>query len=127
VERWTNGRGIDVVVDLVGGAYTPASIDLLAVKGRHMLVGLVAGGTAQLDLRRILSRRITLRGTVLRPRSRAEKSAATAGFVRDVLPALVRGEIRPAIDSVFSLDQIADAHRRMESNETIGKVVILID
>jgi putative PIG3 family NAD(P)H quinone oxidoreductase len=128
VERWTEGRGIDVVLDLVGGAYTPASINVLAVKGRLMLVGLMAGGAPQpIDLRRILSQRIMLRGTLLRPRSREEKSAATSAFVRDVVPDLARGEIRPVIDSVFPLDAIADAHRRMESNETVGKVVIAID
>ena len=117
-------NGFDVVLDLVGGAYTPASIAALATKGRLMLVGLVAGASATLDLRRVLSRRITIIGTVLRARTIDEKAAATQAFSRDLLPLFERGALRAVVDRVFPLAAIADAHRRMESNESFGKVVI---
>ena len=118
-------RGFDVVLDLVGGAYTPASVDTLATRGRLMLVGLVAGGTATFDLRRILSRRASIVGTVLRARTVDEKAAATSAFIRDLGPAFESGALRAVVDREFSLDDIADAHRRMESNESFGKVLIL--
>ena len=116
--------GFDVVLDLVGGAYTPASIDVMALRGRLMLVGLVAGSTATFDLRRILSKRIRFVGTVLRARSIPEKAAATAAFDRD-LGALFRdGTLEATVDTVFPLDALPDAHRRMESNDSFGKIVI---
>jgi NADPH:quinone reductase-like Zn-dependent oxidoreductase len=124
VAKWAPD-GIDVVLDLVGGAYTPASTSVLALRGRLMLVGLVAGATATFDLRRILSRRIALIGTVLRSRSIEEKAAATASFARDLAARFDDGTLHAVVDRVYSLDAIADAHRRMESNESFGKVVIV--
>ena len=118
-------RGFDVVLDLVGGAYTPASIDTLALRGRLMLVGLVAGATATFDLRRILSRRVSVTGTVLRARSVDEKATATAAFTRDLSALFDTGTLRPVVDREFPLEQIADAHRRMESNDSFGKVLIV--
>ena len=118
-------NGIDVVIDLVGGAYTPASIGALALHGRLMLVGLVAGATATFDLRRILSRRIAMIGTVLRSRSIDEKAAVTASFTRDLAARFDDGTLDAVVDSVYSLDDIAEAHRRMESNDSFGKVVIV--
>ena len=90
-----------------------------------MLVGLVAGASATFDLRRILSRRLTVIGTVLRARSIDEKAAATDAFSRDLLVMFESGALRAVVDRVFPLDSIADAHRRMESNESFGKVVVL--
>ena len=118
-------NGFDVVLDLVGGAYTPASIATMASRGRLMLVGLVAGATATFDLRRILSRRLTVIGTMLRNRSVDEKAAATNAFARDLLEGFESGTLRPVVDRVFPLTAIADAHRRMESNESFGKVVVV--
>jgi len=118
-------QGFDVVLDLVGGAYTPASIAALATRGRLMLVGLVAGASATFDLRRILARRVTVIGTVLRARSVDEKAAATEAFTRDLLAMFESGALRAVVDRVFALDAIADAHRRLESNESFGKVVVL--
>ena len=118
-------NGFDVVLDLVGGPYTPASIATLATKGRLMLVGLVAGATASFDLRRVLSRRVSIIGTVLRARSTDEKAAATEAFSRDLVGLIDEGRIRPVVDRVFPLTAIADAHRHMESNESFGKVVVV--
>jgi NADPH:quinone reductase len=89
-----------------------------------VLVGLLAGRSASLNLGTILGRRLMIRGTVMRSRSALEKAAATAGFVRDVLPLLESGAVRPVIDRVYALDQIAEAHALLASNQTFGKVVI---
>jgi NADPH2:quinone reductase len=124
VSEWTAQRGVDIVLDLVGGPYVPVSVEALAVKGRLMLVGAVAGAQASIDIRRILSKRLTLRGTVLRARSLDEKIDATRAFAQQIVPLFATGQLRPVIDSVFPLDRIADAHRRMESNDTFGKVVL---
>lgn len=113
-----------MVLDLVGGAYLSASLQAMRLKGRLMLVGTVAGGTAELKLAPILYKRLTLRGTSLRGRPLEEKIAATAKFAAEVVPRLARGTVRPTIDSRFPLDQVRQAHQRLESNETFGKVVL---
>jgi putative PIG3 family NAD(P)H quinone oxidoreductase len=124
VARWTGDQGVDVVLDLVGGPYVGPSVEALGLKGRLMLVGTVAGAQATIDVRRILGRRLTLKGTVLRARSRQEKAEVTDAFAREVIPLLANGRVRPVIDRVYPLSEIVDAHRRMESNETVGKVVL---
>ena len=126
VSRWTDGRGIDVVLDLVGGSYVQAGVEVLAPRGRLILIGTVAGVQTPLDLRRVLTRRLTIRGTVLRARPLEEKILATRAFASQVVPLLARGIVVPVIDSIFSLSQIAEAHRHLESNATFGKVVVRI-
>jgi len=126
-KRWTGERGIDVLLDLVGGAYVNAGQKLLALKGRMMLVGTIAGGNYELDARYVMSKRLEIRGTVLRARSLEEKMQATQSFASEVVPLLARGVLRPIIDSKFSLADIAKAHARLESNAAVGKVVILLD
>ncbi len=113
------------VVDLVGGPYLAADVQACAPRGRIVLVGLLAGRDATLDLGAILNRRITIRGTVLRSRPAREKADATAAFSRDVIPLLVAGKVRPIIDRVLPIRSIADAHRLLESNATFGKVVLM--
>ncbi|MGQ0640834.1 MAG: NAD(P)H-quinone oxidoreductase [Gemmatimonadaceae bacterium] len=121
---WTGGVGFDVVLDLAGGDYVPASLEALALRGRHMLVGTMAGSTATLDLRRVLSKRLTMRGTVLRSRGLQEKIAVMRAFAEDVVPKLESGALNPIIDSAYPLERVAEAYTRLESNETIGKVVL---
>jgi putative PIG3 family NAD(P)H quinone oxidoreductase len=127
VEGWTTGRGIDVTIDLVGGPYLAASAKVAALRGRIMIIGSLAGATGEFPLGIVLRKRLQLRGTVLRSRSLAEKIEATARFEREVVPLLATGKVRPVLDSVFKLDQIAAAHRRMESNESVGKIVIAVE
>jgi putative PIG3 family NAD(P)H quinone oxidoreductase len=124
VERWTEGRGVNVVLDLVGGPYLAASVECSAHLGRIILIGLLAGRSANLNLGTILTRRIAIRGTVLRTRTAREKAAATEAFARDVLPLLERGEVRPVVDHVLPLEKIRDAHALMEGNATFGKIVL---
>ena len=122
--EWTGGAGMNVVLDLVGGDYTAASIPAMARQGRLILIGTMGGTATAVDLRRILSWRLTVRGTVLRARPIEEKIAVTRRFAAEVSPALARGLVRPTIDSRFPLGAAADAHRRLEGNETFGKVVL---
>jgi putative PIG3 family NAD(P)H quinone oxidoreductase len=118
--------GFDVVLDLNGGPYFAASLEAMALKGRIILIGGVAGSKTAVDLYQILGKRLHVIGTVLRARSLEEKIAITAAFAREVVPLLEKGSIQPVIDSVFLLEQIQNAHRRLESNETFGKVVLTV-
>ena len=122
----TGGGGFNVVLDLNGGPYFAASLEAMAMRGRIVLIGGVAGGKAEVDLYQILGKRLHVIGTVLRARSLEEKIAITTTFGQEVVPLLADESIQPVIDSVFPLEQIADAHRRLESNETFGKVVLTV-
>lgn len=124
VGAWSGGVGADMVLDLVGGDYVPAGLAALAPRGRLILVGLVAGRRAGIDLGMLLSRRLSIRGTVLRSRSVAEKAAATAAFANDVIPLLASGRVRPILDRAYPLEEIRAAHTLLESNDTFGKVVV---
>lgn len=120
----TEGKGVDVILDLVGAAYFDENLKCIASKGRLMLVGLTSGSRVEFDLRTTLSKRLTIRGTILRGRSLAEKAEATKHFVSDVVPLFESGDLRPNIDRMFTAKDVADAHRFMESNENFGKVVL---
>ena len=120
----TGGKGFDVVLDLNGGPYFAASLEAMAMRGRIILIGGVAGGKANVDLYQILRKRLHIVGTVMRARSLEEKIATTSAFGQEVVPLLAQASIQPVIDSVFPLEKIQDAHRRLESNETFGKVVL---
>jgi NADPH:quinone reductase-like Zn-dependent oxidoreductase len=98
----------------------------MALKGRLILIGGVAGGKTNVDLYQILGKRLHVIGTVMRARSLEEKIATTNAFAAEVVPLLAEGAVQPVIDSVFPLEKVQDAHRRLESNETFGKVVLTI-
>jgi NADPH:quinone reductase len=120
----TGGRGADVVLDLVGGPYFEENLKALAVNGRIMLVGLTGGRSAEFDLGLALTKRTTIKGTVLRPRSTVEKGEAVAAFVRDLLPMFERGKLKPVVDRVFPASQAAEAYEYLASNESFGKVIL---
>ena len=120
----TAGRGVDVVVDLVGAAYLQKHGECLGVLGRHVIVGLVGGARAELDLGRVLMRRHQLLGLVMRTRPLADKIAVVERFRRKWLHRLEDGSLRPLVDSVFALADAPAAHRRMEANENVGKIVL---
>lgn len=126
-QRWTSGKGIDVVLDLVGGPYLSASQKLMATKGRIILVGTMAGSSCELDARLVMGKRLRMIGTVLRARPLEEKIQVTQSFAREVVPLLAGGVLRPNIDSKFSMADIRKAHERLESNQTFGKVVLEIE
>ena len=124
VRSWTGGRGVDVVIDLVGASYLSANLEALATRGRMMLVGTVGGGRAELDFGAAMGKRLTIRGTVLRARSAEEKARAVRLFAAQVLPLFARGALRPVVDGVYRLEEVRAAHERLESTETFGKVVL---
>ncbi len=123
-KQWTDGQGVDIVLDLLGGDYVRESVAALALKGRLILIGTLAGGESTLESRYMLARRLTVRGTVLRSRPLEERIVATRAFAREVMPWLVSGAITTRIDATFPLEQIAEAHALMESNTTAGKIAI---
>jgi NADPH2:quinone reductase len=114
----------DVVLELVGGAYLAEDLLCTASRGRIMLVGVMAGARAELDLRLLLHKRVHLTGTVLRARPLEEKIAAVQAFSRHVVPLLERGVLRPVVDRVLPLAAAADAHASMAANEGFGKLVL---
>ena len=126
-EKWTADKGINVLLDLVGGPYVKASQKTMAQQGRMILVGTVAGGSYELDAKYVMSKRLQIRGTVLRARTMEEKIAAARLFATEVVPLLARGVLKPNIDSVFPISDIGKAHHRLESNETFGKVVVIME
>jgi putative PIG3 family NAD(P)H quinone oxidoreductase len=124
IGQHTEGRGVHVVLDLLGAAALEGNLKALARRGRLVLVGLLAGRSAPLDLGAMLSGRLTIVGTTLRARPLEEKIAATQLFARQIIPWLDLGVVRPVVDSVFPFDSVRDAHARMASNASFGKVVL---
>jgi NADPH:quinone reductase-like Zn-dependent oxidoreductase len=124
VREWTGSAGVDVILDLIGGNYFPASLEALAVRGRLICVGTMAGAKSEIDIGLLLRKRTVVVGTMLRSRSTEEKAEATRLFASAVLPLVSRGVIRPVIDRVYPVDDIREAHKRMESNSGIGKIVL---
>jgi NADPH:quinone reductase len=127
VREWTDGQGVNVILDLVGARYLEANLNALATRGRMMLVGTTSGSKATLDFGKVMGKRAKIIGTVLRARSAEEKAKATRLFAAHVVPLLANDEVKPVIDSVYKLDQVREAHNRMESNESFGKIVLLIE
>jgi putative PIG3 family NAD(P)H quinone oxidoreductase len=127
VKRWTNGAGVDVVLDLVGAAYLEANLAALAIKGRLIFVGTTSGSKAEIDLSIAMGKRLRIMGTALRTRSWEEKAIATRLFAEHVVPLLASGAVRPVIDTVFPMQEVRQAHQRIESNESFGKVVLMIE
>jgi NADPH:quinone reductase-like Zn-dependent oxidoreductase len=126
VMRATGGRGVDLVLELVGGAYLAEDLSCVGQRGRIVLVGLMAGARADLDLGQVLRKRIQLTGTVLRARPLEEKIAAVQQLARHVVPLIARGVVRPVVDRVFALAEAAEAHRYVASNASFGKVVLQV-
>jgi putative PIG3 family NAD(P)H quinone oxidoreductase len=120
----TGGRGVDVVLDVIGGDYLNRNIRALAQQGTIVQVGVMGGGRTDIDLGSLLPKRARLVGTVLRSRPIEEKVAVTQRFAREVLPWYADGRIRPVIDRRFPLAAIADAHRHMEANANVGKILV---
>lgn len=120
----TGGKGVNVILDLVGAAYFERNLYSLAMKGRLLLVGLTGGSKAEFDLGIALARRLRITGTVMRSRSSKEKAEATRRFAAEVLPLFETSRIRPNVDKVFAADDVQAAHRYLESNANFGKVVL---
>ena len=126
IEAETARRGVDVILDFVGAAYADKHAACLAPLGRHVVIGVLGGAQASINLGRLLQKRQSLIGVVMRSRSTHEKIELTRAFVRSTLPLLADGRLRPLVDSVFPLADVARAHQRMEANENLGKIVLKV-
>jgi NADPH:quinone reductase len=125
VQELTNGRGVDLILDMVGGSYVGRNLEALATDGRLIEIGFMGGeSSASIDLRRILAHRLTLTGSLLRPRTVQEKGQIATALRTEVWPLLDRGVVKPVIHQVFPLANAADAHRLMESSDHVGKIVL---
>ena len=127
VREATDGRGVDVVLDCIGGKYFAANLECLAVDGRLVIIGLIGGARAELNLAMLLMRRLQVIGSTLRSRPAADKAAIVAAFVERFGAALGAGRLTPVIDHVFPLAQAADAHRLVQSSAHFGKVVLRVE
>jgi putative PIG3 family NAD(P)H quinone oxidoreductase len=125
VKEKTGGRGVDVILDMVGGDYIPRNIDALAVDGRQVSIAFQKGMKVEIDLQKVMAKRLTLTGSTLRPRSVAEKGAIAAALRAEVWPLIEAGRIRPLIHATFPLARAAEAHALMESGEHVGKIILL--
>ena len=127
VRDHSGGRGVDVILDVIGAPYWDRNIASLAVKGRMVIVGTMGGATHEVNIGSLMGKRLRVNGTVLRARPIEEKIALNQQFVRHVLPLLADGRIRPVVDKVFPLEEVAEAHRYMESNANFGKIVLTME
>lgn len=126
VSAFTGGRGVDVVLDMVAGPYVQKNIDALSRDGRYALIAFLEGSRAELDLRAVVTKRLTLTGSTLRPQTPAEKAAIATELEQHVWPLLESGRIAPVIDSTFPLGQASAAHDLMESSRHKGKIVLTV-
>jgi putative PIG3 family NAD(P)H quinone oxidoreductase len=122
----TDGRGVDVVLDIVGGDYLARNIDCLSLEGRLVQIGLIGGARAQINLTPVLQRRLTITGSTLRSRSVEEKGAIARQVEEHVWPLLAAGTVSPIVHRTFPLREAADAHRMLEGGEVIGKIVLVV-
>ena len=122
----TAGRGVDVILDIVGGEYVARNLDSLAVDGRLVQIAVIGGSKAQINLVPILQRRLTITGSTLRPRPVAEKAAIARALREHVWPLLESGVVAPVIFATYPFRDAAAAHRMMESNAHIGKLVLVV-
>jgi NADPH:quinone reductase len=124
VRQQTSDAGVQVVLDLLGAEVLAGNLNALATQGRLVLVGLLGGREAPLDLGLLLSKRITVVATTMRARPLEEKIAATRLFARQVVPWLERGVVRPVVDAVLPWEEVREGHSRLASNQTFGKVIL---
>ena len=120
----TDGHGVEVVLDCIGGAYLDRHLDVLAANGRLVVIGLQGGARVEIDLSRLMRKRLTLTGSTLRARSVEEKGRIIEAFVRRFGPELMTGAIRPIIDRILPLEKVSEAHRLLAAGEIFGKLVL---
>lgn len=126
VKRITGGRGVQAVLDMVGGDYVPRNLKCLAEDGRHVSIAAQRGPKVEIPLWEIMRRRLTLTGSTLRARSVEFKSLVADELKRAVWPHVAEGRLKPVIDATFPLERAAEAHRRMEAGDHVGKIVLVV-
>ncbi len=126
IKAATANRGVDVVLDMIGGDYIQKNLSILAVEGRHVSIATMHGVVAEVNFGPIMGKRLTLTGSGLRPRSVAEKGAIAAALKQKVWPLLDTGKVKPIIHKTFPLAEAGEAHRLLESSSHIGKIVLTV-
>ena len=126
IREQTAGRGVDVVLDMVGGPYFARNVDVLAAEGRLVEIATLQGAKAELNIQTIMQRRLTITGSTLRARPIADKGAIAEAVHRHVWPLIESGAVKPIVYATFPLRDAAAAHRVMESSAHIGKLVLLV-
>jgi NADPH2:quinone reductase len=124
IQHLNDGKGVDVILDLVGAGYFQANLESLNLKGRIILVGTTSGSKAELNFSQVMSKRLKIIGTVLRSRPTKEKADATRKFAEEVVPLFESGKLKPNIDKIFKIEEIRAAHEYLESNASFGKIVL---
>jgi putative PIG3 family NAD(P)H quinone oxidoreductase len=124
LKNLTAGRGVDVILDMVGGSYTVKNVRSLAALGRMSFINYMDGSQGEIDIARITGRQLTITGSGLRPQTVEKKAQLAQQLEQRVWPLIAQGKIKPVIDSVYSLEQVAEAHGRMESSAHIGKILL---
>ena len=124
VKEFTGGRGVELILDMVGGEYIERNYNAAAIEGRIVQIALLDGIKATVNFAKLMTKRLHHTGSTLRPRTDAEKAAMVAAIEAKVMPLLAQGRIKPVIDSTFPLAEAVEAHRRMESSQHIGKIVL---
>lgn len=124
VQERTGGRGVDVILDVIGRDYWDANLRSLATAGRLVLVGLMGGAVAETNLGQLMTKRLRVFGTVMRSRPLLDRAAITRDYQEHLEPAIVAGQMRPVIDSVFPLREAAAAHQYMAENRNFGKILL---
>jgi len=126
VKAATNGAGANVILDMVGGDYVERNYDAAALDGRIVQIATLGGAKATINVAKVMVKRLHHTGSTLRPRSNADKAAMVAAIEAKVMPLLREGRVKPLMDSTFPLEKAADAHRRMETSQHIGKIVLAV-
>jgi putative PIG3 family NAD(P)H quinone oxidoreductase len=126
VKDLTNGRGVDLILDIMGGSYVARNLNALAVEGRLVQIGLLESASATIDLWRVMGRRLTITGSTLRARPVVEKGQIAEALQTHVWPLLAQGVARPIVHATLPLAQAAEAHRLMESSAHVGKIVLTV-
>ena len=120
----TGGNGVDVTLDMVAGGYVARNLDIAALEGRIVMISLMGGSRAEINLGTILTKRLTLTGSTLRSRTVAQKAEVADAVKKNIWPLLAAGRVRPIIHATFPLAEAGEAHRLMESSNHIGKIVL---
>jgi NADPH:quinone reductase len=123
----TGGRGVDVILDMVGGSYLPRDVKALAPEGRLVMIAFLGGPKAELNFAQVMTKRLTITGSTLRPQSVEAKARIAQALEREVWPLIASGRIGPVMDRTYPLEEAAAAHARMESSAHVGKIVLTVE
>ncbi len=126
VKKITDGKGVQLILDMVGGDYIERNYDCAAMDGRIVQIAFLGGPKATVNFAKLMMKRLHHTGSTLRPRTNADKAAMVAAIEAKVMPLIRDGKVKPLIDATFPLEKAADAHRRMESSQHIGKIVLVV-